>query len=1132
MRSTILLSLAILLSLTLTSSTFARIYDESLKVEVDYKNNYKAYNYPFPSLIDVNMTMAIEFYEDSSGVKNNQPFKNQSGLMFVADQNNLTDLTTTSPLALLGTPDFNQYTSSPLNTDGNAVWSTTTQSPAQLAVFFVFPIVNGGVTVFYLTQIFYTEIVDYHADHESWTPGPGWDGQTPFVFTSVTRRFLEFNGGPDNGGTMRGSESWGMDVLQATKPRNRSGLYILLPDASVKKLFPLPSHASIVDDSINVGAAIEPNISLNGNWVMFTYFHDVVNNMTSQNSGALPLKGADLYAIKIKDLVRNPSLDPSTLPVRRLTQTLLNGSQTAQDVVDKNTEAMNPTLAMGDFSFTYLYGRIFMHAIEIKTDRGKRLVFVSNMRRVGNSNSPMDKSNYNVNLFEAEHNFNAGTLKNIRQIHYYTTTSALSPANMRDGFSFAYQSTTEEGRSWEVQVSKSNYKWSPGVGYGINGSEALHLQTSCVTPATCWLVTCFYYNANNNGFGTIVANPENLLGKNVEVYGGGDYTFGSSWGMLPRQAGIYNIILGGSAGDYPGYSGKLTTPRAGRPNQLYAAYSPYTSNSKSTDNDGNKARYDSYIVNFPDVDNRLNSSTPWDVSELQPVLSDNSKFKSQVWPAPVLSHRQRFGEPPQVSSLEKAVDKIAYYQNNPDAIHGKPYGVIGTSSLSHTDGITKDWRLAVKGKKYNLDTLSNNEKVNIQNNIMGLSRVMLNNGIPDIYERVQHEDILGISIDLTSNKPDQYYNMGYQTAGGTQETVKRLGVYDVRTAADDSFLATIPSDQAIALHLLDSDTGLKLLDQRSWKSLKAGEVRNDCGGCHNHVDAPVPFAGTVADGASYQPLDMVTKTHYIEYDAFCNPMVLESSSPTLRIPEYYADILPELQTYCTPCHANSGSAAGIFNLDNPGQAYNNFKDYYNNDGALGSPLFWAAYGGRTDNRDNTDPFYQNSKFKYSLVHNALGLCNGDETTANFVYQFGLWIDHLMPKDTQSNPPYNPDWDRFHPSVNFDLALINGDPTMKDTTALVVSYWDDTDFSGGGTLEVYVNGTPLPINNTISSNGSMTIDISGLNLQDLDVIEAVAIDFVDNRQRYRKTYGELLAVSDPAPMVRPVGAKKKVPGIVR
>ena len=50
---------------------------------------------------------------------------------------------------------------------------------------FVIPVNNDGVTTFYMTQIFYVEIVDYHADHETWEVGPGWDGQTPFVFTSV-----------------------------------------------------------------------------------------------------------------------------------------------------------------------------------------------------------------------------------------------------------------------------------------------------------------------------------------------------------------------------------------------------------------------------------------------------------------------------------------------------------------------------------------------------------------------------------------------------------------------------------------------------------------------------------------------------------------------------------------------------------------------------------------------------------------------------------------------------------------------------------------------------------------------------------------------------------------------------------
>ncbi len=252
--------------------------------------------------------------------------------------------------------------------------------------------------------------------------------------------------------------------------------------------------------------------------------------------------------------------------------------------------------------------------------------------------------------------------------------------------------------------------------------------------------------------------------------------------------------------------------------------------------------------------------------------------------------------------------------------------------------------------------------------------------------------------------------------------------------------------------------------------------------CHNHVGDPVPFTGTAADNPPYIPEDMVTKTSYIEYDASCVPKTTLSEvlTPTRRIPEYYTDILPKLQQNCGYCHSTGGSAEGTFNLDNPEQAYNNFsnKNYYNHDGALGSPLFWAARGKITDGRVNNDPHYQDSNFKYSTIHDTIGpnfqgFCDGTNVQlANFVYQLGLWIDHLMPKDTQTNPPYNPDFDRYQPSVNFDLPLTN------NISKLIVSYWDDTDFLGDGKIEVYVNGTLKYNDNTINANGSMTIDISG------------------------------------------------------
>ena len=275
---------------------------------------------------------------------------------------------------------------------------------------------------------------------------------------------------------------------------------------------------------------------------------------------------------------------------------------------------------------------------------------------------------------------------------------------------------------------------------------------------------------------------------------------------------------------------------------------------------------------------------------------------------------------------------------------------------------------------------------------------------------------------------------------------------------------------------------------------------------------PVPFAGTHADGANYVPEDMVNWTKYIEYDAFCNPKaaLAVTSEPTLVMPEYYDDILPGLQANCmSGCHETNGNGVSSFNLDNPAQAYNDFKNknFYNNDGALGSPLFWAARGKRTDNRDGT--LYTNSDWKYSAVHDGIGLCDGgSEQDAAFVYSLGVWLDHMMPsRITQSAQPFGATFDRYHPSVNFDLQLINNNPNQKNKNKLVVGYWDDSDFMPAGTLEIFVNGVSQH-SQVVNNNGSVVIDVSTWNLVNRDIIEAVIVDGEDNRQYYLKAYKDI------------------------
>ncbi len=77
------------MSLTITVPLHAeRTFNEGLKVDVDYKNLYKIYDKSLPSMIDTNTAINMEFYEDSGGSKNNTPFINTTGYVYIADQNN------------------------------------------------------------------------------------------------------------------------------------------------------------------------------------------------------------------------------------------------------------------------------------------------------------------------------------------------------------------------------------------------------------------------------------------------------------------------------------------------------------------------------------------------------------------------------------------------------------------------------------------------------------------------------------------------------------------------------------------------------------------------------------------------------------------------------------------------------------------------------------------------------------------------------------------------------------------------------------------------------------------------------------------------------------------------------------
>ena len=173
---------------------------------------------------------------------------------------------------------------------------------------------------------------------ETWKDDPATYFQPayPMVFVATYRDPSIGNGG-----------NLGTDVLEAGSPSRGQELWMLLPDGSTERLFPIPGiHDGMVDYPLGPtagrinGSVVEPSISIDGRRVYFSYFHDALNfppfccsSTNHSNFDGWPL-GSDLYAIDLGPKLDDPAYPADQLQASRLTQT-----------TDRYEDAMNPTVA-------------------------------------------------------------------------------------------------------------------------------------------------------------------------------------------------------------------------------------------------------------------------------------------------------------------------------------------------------------------------------------------------------------------------------------------------------------------------------------------------------------------------------------------------------------------------------------------------------------------------------------------------------------------------------------------------------------------------------------------------------------------------------------------------------------------
>jgi hypothetical protein len=136
-------------------------------------------------------------------------------------------------------------------------------------------------------------------------------------------------------------------------------------------------------------------------------------------------------------------------------------------------------------------------------------------------------------------------------------------------------------------------------------------------------------------------------------------------------------------------------------------------------------------------------------------------------------------------------------------------------------------------------------------------------------------------------------------------------ILDAEGNPDTSFLARLPADTPFTFQTLDR-RGMVLNMAQTWHQVRPGEMRVDCGGCHAHSQAPLPFAGTAASATGFQPVDLTSTLPLLT--VVNGEPAQRSVAPGSYDVEFLADIRPILQARCVSCHQGA-NPAGNLNLN-------------------------------------------------------------------------------------------------------------------------------------------------------------------------------------------------------------------------
>ncbi|MFN8488453.1 MAG: hypothetical protein U0350_12715 [Caldilineaceae bacterium] len=706
------------------------------------------------------------------------------------------------------------------------------------------------------------------------------------------------------------SDSQWLDTVRPTTPDPGADLRLLHPNCTEEVLFPLSTHQSLVDRPIGNGSVQDPNISFDGQWVIFSYYHDMSSAATNpqrcQAAQCLSIYGADLYRLNLV-----------TREVVRLTRQEF----TPNTGNSANFGGATPNCSAGsDVGNCPKVGVFNVNPAFVATsDSSKpKIVFVSSRNNfIAQGNNASHRT---LQLFTM-----SWTGKNVEQIGYLNNFQAQHPFQLADGRLMFTTWEAQGGRDARLFplwfIGPDGTQWSSGSGFGE--AETVHHFMTQMSNGD--IVVVRYYNQNNNGFGDLVRYP--LPTSGPDIFRGINETGTYMPFQRPGQIDLTNWVDApfGLVADLPapckvGDSqyvdvnagcnsatriGKVTLPAAAPGGDLLLVYTPGPANNNFTYVNAGSALpfYDGGLYLMRSAQAANGTAKPTDLVR---ILNDPNY--NEQWPRPVVAYSILFPGKSQPAVWPE-------YQNKGEAEHNlppdMPFGLIGSASLIHRDTQPRN-----AGYNQNADGSNDPDPFNATHDPL---YAWLHQGTDaGLYT---DNDIYAIRIVALPPSTDRTYpdnGIGWHNVGAEririlgEIPVRHAGVIDSLGNVDTSFLARIPADTPFTFQTLDRN-GMVLNMAQTWHQVRPGEARYDCGGCHAHAQAPQKFETTVAGQAGYQPVDTTLQTQLLKLSQFNgNPAVVINANRAVSV-EYKRDVKPILDAKCAGCH-NDDTRDGKLNL--------------------------------------------------------------------------------------------------------------------------------------------------------------------------------------------------------------------------